>query len=835
MKQGSELYCEVQSSTVLDITSGIYPYFCFAVNVIAVADYGILGYVLPDNIYEIAPQITAIIMTRTKQSDSTKLPTTIGKLSNLIFVLIDGYQITDLPSEVGNLKSLKYLSLAKTKCDTGTIPSQIGRLTDIEFIRIRSNGFSGYIPTTFGLLTSLSYFVLVEEIRGDIFTLINDMNKLDNFSIGSRLIKSVVPSEISKFTSIRHLRLNENSFLGTLPPEVANLTNLYTADFADNLLSGSIPSEIGLLTKLSFFRVRKNRFNQPIPKELSHLTDLNRIEADENYINGTLPSELALLNRLTDFSMGHNIISGTLPSELGLLKNLDLLNITTNRISGILPVELFSLSNLKKLVIHKNRLSGTIPTQIYLLEKLTLLYCHENYFSGPIKIENMINLEIIDLSYNHFEYSISPQISMLSRLNTIKLAQSGYSGKIPLQIGNLNQLSSIDLSYNINLIGSVPSEILQMIGLYYLNISYTRLTGSFTPRTNYIYDCTYSTINDCYFQCNSCPSLTFKGKECKGADDLEPVCISVGLILSIYFPGYLVCVLVIAYLSPRGYQRRIKSTQISAIGIVLVNHLSNGLFIWLSDGEIFYTSITLISLVAIFRLIITIRVFSSSEINNSKLKQTSPSLRYLAGVIFILCPDSLFYVINFSNAISKAKLAFKLSIVALLFQNIPQLLFQFYYLFSRPINTIILFSFTVSSISLLMQVSGTAITRAILHNQKFFYVVNKNEIELQEGEIKQSQIPKNLENPENSENLAISIVKNSSSIQNILNDQNKNLNLFNYNEYQNNTTKNENNESENNNDADNPNENNFTQEKKKSFLIVENGEIISQNFEAEVR
>jgi hypothetical protein len=135
---------------------------------------------------------------------------------------------------------------------TGSIPSEIGNLTNLGYLRLYNNQLTGEIPLEIGNLSNLTY-----------------LNLGDNQLTGS------IPSEIGNLTNLTGLWLYSNQLTGTIPPEIGNLTNLTVLGLSENQLTGSIPSEIGNLTNLIGFQLNDNEFTGEIPESICELINLN--------------------------------------------------------------------------------------------------------------------------------------------------------------------------------------------------------------------------------------------------------------------------------------------------------------------------------------------------------------------------------------------------------------------------------------------------------------------------------------------------------------------------------------------------------------------------------
>ena len=140
-------------------------------------------------------------------------------------------------------------------CDGLTEVELWGEWYDIEStteIDLWGQGLTGSIPPEIGCLTNLT-----------------DLRLYDNQLSGS------IPPEIGSLTNLTFLKLSNNQFTGEIPPEIGNLTNLTNLYLANNQLSGEIPSEIGYLTSLTILSLHANQLTGEIPSEVCDMIDSN--------------------------------------------------------------------------------------------------------------------------------------------------------------------------------------------------------------------------------------------------------------------------------------------------------------------------------------------------------------------------------------------------------------------------------------------------------------------------------------------------------------------------------------------------------------------------------
>ena len=104
---------------------------------------------------------------------------------------------------------------------TGSIPPEIGNLSNLEWLDLRNNQLTGSIPPEIGNLTNLERLMLFH-----------------NQLTGS------IPPEIGNLTNLTALSLIDNQLTGSIPSEIDNLTNLYIMSLNNNQLTGEIPATI---------------------------------------------------------------------------------------------------------------------------------------------------------------------------------------------------------------------------------------------------------------------------------------------------------------------------------------------------------------------------------------------------------------------------------------------------------------------------------------------------------------------------------------------------------------------------------------------------------------
>lgn len=126
-------------------------------------------------------------------------------------------------------------------------------------------------------------------------------------------------------------------------------------------------------------------------------------------------------------------------------------------------------STLTHLDFSNNYLSGTIPNQLLTnFSKLAYIDMSGNDLSGelPSALYTLTLLENINLAHNlQLTGSLSSQISQLTCLRVLSFGHCSLYGSIPSAITKLTNLTTLVLEFNKKLTGELPRDIGHMIAL----------------------------------------------------------------------------------------------------------------------------------------------------------------------------------------------------------------------------------------------------------------------------------------------------------------------------------------------------------------------------------
>ena len=240
------------------------------------------------------------------------------------------------------------------------------------------------------------------NLAGTIPSEIGNLSNLARLDLGGNKLTGSIPIELTGLANLRFLILSGNQLTGTIPAELGGLTTLHLLSLENNRLTGSIPTELGGLTGLQTLWLSNNDLTGEIPADLGGLANLRQLILGGNQLTGTIPAELNGLSQLQTLWLNNNQLTGDIPPELGDLANLGELNLSDNQLLGVIPDGLGDLANLKQLILGMNNLTDEIPAKLGNLNNLISLDISYNQLTGeiPTELGNLANLEWLSLIGN---------------------------------------------------------------------------------------------------------------------------------------------------------------------------------------------------------------------------------------------------------------------------------------------------------------------------------------------------------------------------------------------------------------------------------------------------
>ena len=280
------------------------------------------------------------------------------------------------------------------------------------------------------------------QLTGSIPAQIGNLSQLQMLTLSINQLTGSIPSEIGNLSQLTVLSLYNNQLSGNISDVISNLSQLQRLNLSGNQLSGGIPAEIGNLSQLQILDLSSNQLTGSIPAQIGNLNQLQRLSLDGNQLSGGIPAEIGNLGQLRSLGLSTNQLTGNIPIEIGNLSQLQILNLGNNLLTGNIPIEIGKLNQLTGLGLQKNQLSGSIPSEIGNLSQMTGLELGNNQLTGsiPSAIGNLSLLQWLGLNDNQLSGNIPPEIGNFGQLIQLLLFNNQLTGSIPPEIGNLSRL-----------------------------------------------------------------------------------------------------------------------------------------------------------------------------------------------------------------------------------------------------------------------------------------------------------------------------------------------------------------------------------------------------------
>jgi Leucine-rich repeat (LRR) protein len=230
-----------------------------------------------------------------------------------------------VPPEISLLSSLDGIMLYNNDVERSNLflPTEMGDMTNLTRMWLGNSSLSGWIPSQLWLLTQMIFLDLTNN----------------QFS-GS------LPTELLRMTKLQELRLTDNGLTGLVPSELGFMSSMTMLDLGFNHFSGPLPTELGRMN-LTILYLKENSFSGTVISEIGKMSSLVEILLDGNSFSGSIPSEMGCLTLLSWFELQNlPLLTGSIPSELSLLTSLRYLDLTNSSgLSGTIPNELCYLQN----------------------------------------------------------------------------------------------------------------------------------------------------------------------------------------------------------------------------------------------------------------------------------------------------------------------------------------------------------------------------------------------------------------------------------------------------------------------------------------------------------
>ncbi|KAK9190082.1 hypothetical protein WN943_018683 [Citrus x changshan-huyou] len=202
------------------------------------------------------------------QLSGTISPAT-GELQNLVTLALNANRLSgNIPPSIGNLKKLLQLYLFENFLQ-GSIPSSLGQCQSLTTINLSYNNLSGTIPPQLMDFTSLSVGLDLSrnQLIGSLPTEVGKLINLEILFISRNMLEGEIPSTLGSCIKLEQLKLGGNLFQGPIPLSLSSLRGLRVLDLSQNNISGEIPKFLVELQLVQNLNLSYNDLEGVIPTE----------------------------------------------------------------------------------------------------------------------------------------------------------------------------------------------------------------------------------------------------------------------------------------------------------------------------------------------------------------------------------------------------------------------------------------------------------------------------------------------------------------------------------------------------------------------------------------
>ena len=200
-------------------------------------------------------------------------PPSIGTLDQLRILDLSRSTMSMLPKEIGNLSNLRELHLRSTK-NLSHLPESIGNLTKLEMLKLQSSGLVA-LPPSIGKLINLKILRLGYTKRlTQLPEEIGNLEKLERLLLPDSGILALPPS-IGRLHNLKDLSLSCTRGLTELPDEIGNLKNLELLDVGMGI--DQLPPSLMQLKRLLRIYLRYTNVPDSEQERYQYLTACNRV------------------------------------------------------------------------------------------------------------------------------------------------------------------------------------------------------------------------------------------------------------------------------------------------------------------------------------------------------------------------------------------------------------------------------------------------------------------------------------------------------------------------------------------------------------------------------
>ncbi|VAI37972.1 unnamed protein product [Triticum turgidum subsp. durum] len=212
------------------------------------------------------------------------------------------------------------------------------------------------------------------------------LSDLAVFHLNSNRFCGALPDALRSLHLLHEIDVSNNQLTGNFPSQLLCLPNVQYVDIRRlsrfNNFCGEVPAAI-FEKKIDALFINNNNFEFTLPANFSSSTASVIVLANLPRVGGCLPSSIGdMAGTLNELILLNSGISSCIPPEIGKLDKLTVLDLSSNGIVGKLPDTIGNMRALEQLNVANNMLAGEIPESICALPNLKNFTYSHNFFCG---------------------------------------------------------------------------------------------------------------------------------------------------------------------------------------------------------------------------------------------------------------------------------------------------------------------------------------------------------------------------------------------------------------------------------------------------------------------
>ncbi|THU74443.1 hypothetical protein C4D60_Mb04t33420 [Musa balbisiana] len=340
----------------LDLSSNYFegplPYFPSGLEFLDLSNNSFSG-IISLGIIMNMPNLIELSFSENKLSGT--IPLSICQLLALVALDLSKNMLSgELPNCWNNSSRIRVMDVSSNNI-SGVIPESICSIVSLQSLHLSNNSLSEELPLSLKDCTEL---VLLDagynDLEGEIPTWIGEsLTRLEFLKLRSNMFTGDIPPNLSRLSALQFLDLSDNELSGTIPRSFGNFTAMKVIrkfpGFIIDVYEGGYKEQMFVTTKGQ---------TQDYEKSLSLM---NILDLSDNNIFGGVPEELTTLSGLFSLNLSGNHFTGEIIENISKLQQLESLDLSRNNFSGTIPSSLAALTSLAHLNLSYNNLSGEIP------------------------------------------------------------------------------------------------------------------------------------------------------------------------------------------------------------------------------------------------------------------------------------------------------------------------------------------------------------------------------------------------------------------------------------------------------------------------------------------